>query len=199
MAQSFPNMFNIRWSKLNSDMRESRQYAFLQKMLGHQFCVFPLALLASVNGSVVLTSVITPSWEQLMAKCCAGLHSQLRRAKLHCVSLNGIHCHPLQHTPSILYFPVRDLRPSVIPLSSVPHSEGFCWEGPWTKLPLWQWLTGKLLNEMKERTADTEAGYRPERAATQTATQEITIWKVGIKLQRLWRCKTQLSLCYNKR
>lgn len=35
------------------------------------------------------------------------------------------HCHPLQHTPSLLYFPARDLHPSVIPLSSVPQTEGF--------------------------------------------------------------------------
>ncbi|KAK5605823.1 hypothetical protein CRENBAI_005331, partial [Crenichthys baileyi] len=51
----------------------------------------------------------------------------LQAQALYCVCLNV-----LIVTPSMLYFPVRDLHPSVIPLSTVPQTRGFltgrCWE-----------------------------------------------------------------------
>lgn len=99
-------------------------------------CVFPLLFyLVPVNRSVVQDFVITPGSMRLLADCCrgqcwpdAGLLSQAAgfagRGTVLCLP-ECAHCHPLQHTPSILYIPVRDLHPSVIPLSSVPQTEGF--------------------------------------------------------------------------
>lgn len=92
---------------------------------------FLLFYLVSVNRSVVQDLVITPGSVRLLADCCrvlcwpdAGLLSQAAgRGTVLCLP-ECAHCHSLQHTPSILYFPVRDLHPSVIPLSSVPQTEG---------------------------------------------------------------------------
>lgn len=103
------------------------------------FCLgsaFPLLFyLVPVNRSVVHGLVITPGSVCLLADCCrglcwpdAGLLSQAAgftgRGTVLCLP-ECAHCHPLQRTPSILYFPVRDLHPSVIPLSSVSQTEGF--------------------------------------------------------------------------
>lgn len=61
---------------------------------------------------------------------------------------------PLSHYTAHTFYtvlPCEGLSPSVIPLSSVPQTEGFWREGggpsrgPGTKLPLLGWLTGKLL------------------------------------------------------
>ncbi|TNN76257.1 hypothetical protein EYF80_013545 [Liparis tanakae] len=75
--------------------------------------------------SVVLASVMTTS-------CCRGLMLGYSRRPLasraeapYCARPECAHCRPLQRTPSTLYFPARDLSPSVIPLSSVPQTEGF--------------------------------------------------------------------------
>lgn len=98
-------------------------------------CVSSLLTLGPVNKSVVQDAVITPGSVRLLADCCrtlycpdAGLLSQAAglcgRGAVLCPP-ECVHCHPLQCTPSILYFPARDLQPSVIPLSSVPQTEGF--------------------------------------------------------------------------
>lgn len=120
--------------------------------------VFPLSFyLVSVNRSVVQDLVITPESVWLLADCCRGTVLAWCWATLtgcwlywpkHCiVSVWKCSLSPLQHTPSTLCFRVRDLNPSVIPLSSVLQTEGFWWEGGGgsrglgTKLPLWLWLT----------------------------------------------------------
>lgn len=109
----------------------------------HSCSVFPLLFyLVPVNRSVVRDLVITLGSVWLLADCCRGLcwpdAGVLSQAAGFAVRGNVLclpecaHCHPLQHTPSILYFPVRDLHPSVIPLSSVPQTEGFLtgrWRG----------------------------------------------------------------------
>lgn len=95
---------------------------------------FLLFYLVPVNMTVVQDLVITPDSVRLLADCCrvlywpdAGLLSQAagfagRGTVLYLPEC--AHCHPLQRTPSILYFPARDLHPSVIPLSSVSQTEG---------------------------------------------------------------------------
>lgn len=124
------------------------------------------------------TCAITTSSVRLMADGSKGLcwpdAGRLSQAAGRSAALcwsECAHCHSLLHTPSILYFPVRDLHPSVIPLSSVPQTEGFWREsvrregrGPGTKLPLWEWLTGKLfstdvtINEASDWAADAQTG-----------------------------------------
>lgn len=78
------------------------------------------------------TCVITMGTVGLMADCSRGLcwpdAARLSQAAGRSAALcppECAHCHSLLHTPSILYFPVRDLHPSVIPLSSVSQTEGF--------------------------------------------------------------------------
>jgi len=97
-------------------------WMFSKVLLFFLFCfVFPLLFyLVPVNRSVVQDSVMTTS-------CCAGLMLDYSRRllasraeALYCVRPECAHCRPSQHTPSTLYFPARDLYPSVIPLSSVP-------------------------------------------------------------------------------
>lgn len=95
---------------------------------------FLLFYLVPVNRTVVQDLVITPGSVWFLADCCrvlywpdAGLLSQAagfagRGTVLYLPEC--AHCHPLQRTPSILYFPARDLHPSVIPLSSVSQTEG---------------------------------------------------------------------------
>lgn len=88
-----------------------------------------------VNRSVVQHLVITPGSVLLPADRCRRLYWPDAGLLLQAAGFAGrgavlclpecAHCHSLQHTPSILYFPVRDLNPSVIPLSSVPQTEGF--------------------------------------------------------------------------
>lgn len=146
--------------------------------------VFPLLFyLVAFNSSFVQDLVITPGSVRLTAVggLCwpdAGLLSQAAgRGTVLCLP-ECAHCHHLQHAPSILYFPVRDLHPSVIPLSSVPKTEDFWREGgdvggggwrPGTKLPLWQWLTGKslyadlMISEARERAADKQSDLEQER------------------------------------